>query len=1163
MKRKAWVLLLALALALPAWSQADPLSWLTKGDDRLASGDAAGALAAYQKALEGYQAEGDLVQQAYTLECMTEAFEKLGQPEKAREARQQALALYEKALAVDEKALEARRAAGDLDQQAYTLGHMAGILEKLGRPEKALEAWQEALALYRQTGDASGQAWVLSMQSYLYQNLGRLPQALEACRPLPDLYAGLGQAQEQALALQRLGDLNQKAGQAEEALGCYRQAAALYAKLGDVTGQSLALQAAATLLADSGHTDEALAMLATLARLAKDPADQASAYSQMGSVYEQAGRLPEAVQAYRQALALYRKAGNREGEAFTLEALAFAQERLGQGAQASRSQAEVPKAHLDILARCRQKQDREGEALALSSLVVDCLALGRWEDALARQGELLDLYRSLGRREDQARGLSTQGSILLGLGRFEESLRAEQQALSLARELKLAHLEADCLASMGMVYHVLGDYAEALRAYREALDLSRSPGAPATLEALLVLSTAAVYDELGRWEEAVGLLEEWAAREKDPDNLILALWRRGELFQRLKEPARARAALEQARVLARQALARFQATDRSRYGTTLWVLGFIEQALGRPGEARRAFQESLEIHRALGDNHMQAAILQQLAELAAGAGSLQESLGLYRQAASLYEQVKDRPSLGRALEGAAQVYRRLGRGAEALQAVGRSIDLLESQAAELRLGDLKAAFMSRESSRYALMIRLLFEAGQGPQAFAYSERGRARAFLDSLGNARVNLYRGVSPELVEREQQLIRRIDALRLEMARGGLEVGPLEQEMERLQAEHARLVREISLLSPDTASLRTVQVVPADQIRRALPADTVLVEFFVGPEGLYAWALRSDGLVARRLEGGEEEVLLEVAQVRRLLSEPGGRGQVPRPGGVLARLVAFLTEQGQGKNTLLLVPHGALHYLPFAALSDGRGQRLVESWSIEEAPSASVWYYLRQRPPQEPTAARPLVAFALGSALPQAGAAPAGRRSSLSPLPGTLEEVRGLARLFPQAETYVEQAYNRQQVFDRAGRGRLVHFATHGLLDSRAPAFSSLVTADGFLSVLDVFKLRLNSQVVVLSACETALGELSRGDELVSLSRAFLSAGSRTVVASLWKVSDEATAQLMQAFYRHLQGGDEPAYSLRAAQLELARGGWADPYYWAGFVLYGDGGGRSPASP
>ncbi|MCL5773529.1 MAG: CHAT domain-containing protein [Firmicutes bacterium] len=276
------------------------------------------------------------------------------------------------------------------------------------------------------------------------------------------------------------------------------------------------------------------------------------------------------------------------------------------------------------------------------------------------------------------------------------------------------------------------------------------------------------------------------------------------------------------------------------------------------------------------------------------------------------------------------------------------------------------------------------------------------------------------------------------------------------------------------------------------------------------------------------------------------------------------------KGKKKLIIVPHSVLHYLPFAMLVDSNGDYLVKNYQILTQPSASVYMLCLNK---KKSKGEKLEAYAIGDIAVSFGEkkenkkevslrgtivmSPELMREGLSPLPGTEDEVKEISKVYPDGKVLIGNKATIEQVKTSVGNGTLVHFATHGILDSRHPLFSGLVFYDGILTTSDIFSLNLKANMVVLSACNTAGGGISSGDEIVGISRAFMYAGTPTVVASLWSISDVSTVQLMKDFYRKLKQGESKAAALQEAQKYMMKSTeYSHPYYWAPFILIGDGG-------
>jgi CHAT domain-containing protein len=422
-----------------------------------------------------------------------------------------------------------------------------------------------------------------------------------------------------------------------------------------------------------------------------------------------------------------------------------------------------------------------------------------------------------------------------------------------------------------------------------------------------------------------------------------------------------------------------------------------------------------------------------------------------------------------------------------------------------------------------------------------------------------------------------------RLSPGRDAAEVERLQAELFELRDQQESLAGRIRQTSPRAASLHTPRPVHLAGARTVLDPGTVLLSYSVGEKNTLLFIVEGTGrpgagLTIRSLPVGREALRHDVERLRRSMQSPG------TPDGAFLARAARLYDQLLGPAEpalraaarLLICPDGPLHALPFAALRR-RGRYLAEWKPLHFAPSATAYSELRKM--LEAPAGRPrlsIAAFGGPTYPPGNGSGTAGdaevrsavrRGLKLDPLPSSRDEAVGVSGLFPGGQAFLGDQATEEQVKRIAPRARYLHFACHGLLDERMPLNSGLALSipehpaegqdNGILQAWEIFDtLRLDADLVTLSACDTALGKDMGGEGMLGLTRAFQFAGARSVLSSLWSVADESTATLMQSFYAHLQKGESKDEALRAAQLGLIRSQGrklAHPFYWAAFQLYG----------
>ena len=349
----------------------------------------------------------------------------------------------------------------------------------------------------------------------------------------------------------------------------------------------------------------------------------------------------------------------------------------------------------------------------------------------------------------------------------------------------------------------------------------------------------------------------------------------------------------------------------------------------------------------------------------------------------------------------------------------------------------------------------------------------------------------------------------------------------------------QELAQAAPELAALVSVSAIDTSALRALLPADETLVEYFYGGDELYTFVATRDGVSATRLDGGG--LAADVIALRRAIQQPSDSSWKEPARKLYLRLVAPVRER-LGTPNLVVVPHGALHYLPFNALNDG-DRLLVQSYAIRLLPAATVLKFLQAEPPEKPG-----TLLALGN--PDLG-------DKEYDLPFAQAEAEAVAKTMPHSRALVRRDASRAAFRKYASDFRFIHIASHGDFEPERPLDSSVLLApegtdDGRLTVSDLYSMRIGADLVTLSGCETGLGRIANGDDVVGLTRGFLYAGTRTIVASLWQVDDRATGDLMIAFYRSIANGLSKRDALRAAQLEQL-GKQRHPYFWAAFQLTG----------
>ncbi len=388
--------------------------------------------------------------------------------------------------------------------------------------------------------------------------------------------------------------------------------------------------------------------------------------------------------------------------------------------------------------------------------------------------------------------------------------------------------------------------------------------------------------------------------------------------------------------------------------------------------------------------------------------------------------------------------------------------------------------------------------------------------------------------LIEREQ--------LRPE-ERSITRIQKLEQEARQRENALTRALKDASVVEAGQAGFQTSFAVSLEEVREAIPRDTVLLEYFSIQDRYVACAVSREAIEVRPVTvHSRVRKLLQLLQFQlskfrldpkyvETFQDSMLESTISHLKGLHEELIAPIADLLQGQQ-LVILPHGLLHYVPFHALHDG-GNYLIDGFSVSYAPSASVYALCRSKAVNRS-----------GSSLIF------GIDDAQAPL--ILDEVRALSTMLPDAKLFTGSAAT-EEVLRREGKNsRILHIATHGYFRQDNPMFSSIRLGNSYLSLYDLHQLKLPVELVTLSGCATGLNVVTGGDELMGLVRGLLQAGAQSLVLSLWDVHDESTKQFMLNFYRSLQNAESKAIAMREAMLAV-REDWAHPYYWAPFLLIG----------
>lgn len=824
-----------------------------------------------------------------------------------------------------------------------------------------------------------------------------------------------------------------------------------------------------------------------------------------------------------------------------------------------------------------------------------------------------------------------EGKGFRATGKYEEAIQAFRQAVKISQAINHPEFEIKCNRLLSSVYWELSDYQTFFSLNRHNMDLLKK--AKNIKEEIRCLNNLGIYhlhyvidlnSALRYLHQAYILAKKRDLTEEvaDPSTNL------GILYSKLGNYDKALDYIQQALTIDRKInnVANI-AYDLINLGYTLRLSYVDDQNPLYLEKAKKNFEEALKISTKINLISIQIIALINLGTVYSISGFYDKAIGYYLNAEKLTSRINDPVNLGIIYNNLGINYAKTGNSQKSfeyfdkaiklasvsrtggflwetffeignnqkkqglfedgLKSYQRAVYLIEAIRSTITSEELRASYLGgdRRLEVYYSLIDLLVKSGKNlsgsdnlAEAFAYAERAKARAFLDSLETAEVEISHGKNQEFTLREKQLERELSQTYSKLLSAGLpeaEKKKTEALINNLEDQLDAIKREMRLKSPAYADLRYPKTLSLDEARKLLSdKETAFLEYSIGEESSYSFLITRKGIQASQIPG-KSDLRKKIIAYRKSLSDPENSN---------FDLGLELFENLIPKNispeikNIIIVPDDMLSILPFEALLINRNPKhwLIEKYAISYAPSISSLSVLMKRRQTGPSPNRAFLAFGdpvyrLNGARSKDGLDNAVMTfwgslgtSQLERLRYSGVEAAESARLFKAGnsdlflgEKATETAFKSLPLTNY----KIIHLAAHAVVDDKNPMRSSVILTadnnhaeDGLLQMREIFNLRLNADLVTLSACQTGLGQFIRGEGISSLSRAFFYAGSSSVCVSLWPVNDETTYQLMNRFYYYIRTGLPIKEALRKTKIEMIKSGvLAHPCYWAPFVVSG----------
>jgi CHAT domain-containing protein/Tfp pilus assembly protein PilF len=821
----------------------------------------------------------------------------------------------------------------------------------------------------------------------------------------------------------------------------------------------------------------------------------AESYSTLGIVEENALDYDHALAAFNASLAINEEIGedlNRGRELRRIGRIYYL--RLNQFQKAREVFVQAYELFKEI-----GQVDQQVESLLELGLVAE--KEGNFSQALEFHVRAQKLAEEAGFKSGLAKSLLYQANAHWFQGNYQQAFRHQRQSLALARELNDTLQQAFILNTLGLIHWTLNDPERALENLRQSLELAEASHS--------LLDVATAYNNIGlvhRKEKRYVKSIEFFSLALKKDEQLKSKWGQGY-------------------------------THRN--------LGMSLLRMGQLPAAETHLEKAVQLSREIGNRTNLVKAMLELGHLALERKQWEPAVILFRETLELSDRINVKEVSWRALRGEGLALIQLGKNELAIESYKKSVAVVDALRAAIKVEEFQNGFLTDKQDVYKELILLLLNSGKVKESFQFAERAKSRSFIDLLGNQKINLKNDVSRSLYEslnRQKQEIWKIEESLTAARSKGEEGITLAENLVKARNEYQDLLIDAKEQSPEISSFITVEAITLEALQALLDDSVAMVEYLVTENELVVWVITKTKIEVARVALSEKLLNRFIADYRERIQKLAPLDEQAQK--LYSLLIKPVESFIEGKRFLGIVPHGHLHYISFASLKDEQGY-LVEKHPLFFSPSASVMQFTFKEKARQN---KDIKVLALGN--PDLG-------DFNYDLPLAEMEANALKWDFPKVDILTREKATESWLEEHISQYQIIHIASHGEFDPVNPLFSSLkltrsATADGNFEVNEVFGLEINADIVTLSACQTGLGDIVGGDELVGLNRAFIYAGTKSILSSLWRVSDISTAVLIKHFYRNY-GHENKAESLRKAQM-LVKRLYPHPSYWAGFNLAGD---------
>lgn len=1029
-------------------------------------------------------------------------------PKVIREMAKKGLAEREK-IFID-MAIFAAEQKGDEENLADVYIDLGKYLYFTGKYKDARDIYMKALSLYEEFNDQPGQGKAYSGLGDVYFKFGENPESLEMYNKALTYLTGINDLSGEGDVYWGMGNVYFYTGKLDDSMKSYKKALGLYKKNKDWPGLGKVYRTMGDYYAGIADVKKSFKLYKKALKFSKkagDSLEQGHAYRGIGGHYVRMNNIAKAIQSYEKALGLFKEAKSPMHQGNLYWSLGNIYRDDGNYKEA----LEIFHKALDFFLEI---EDPRGLGNTYWCMAVISKANGAYGKALELYEKTLALFEKIGDPRGMGNTYCSMGELFLRMGYSEKAVEMFRKALPLYIKTGNIFEQAKVYQHMGDFYFKISDEEKALKMYNKALNLFKKKD--------VSLGLGNVYTRIG------------------------------DLFLSKKNHSKALEMYSKASY---------------KYGASGIMHGVGNTYLAR------------------GETYFQL-------------NNDAKALSMYEKALDIFKKIGVIESEAAALYGKAEIFKKLAQEKEALKLYEDAISRLERVRSQIYFSEMKKYYLEKVINKYENAVLFMLENHFDYKAFYYTEAMKARAFLDQLAEGLVKLEKGIEPGLKREQDILVNRLSILNSQLLNETRGTGEktkfdsLKKELKKVEEKLDNIKREIRIKNPLYASVRYPQPVTVSQLqKKVLRKNEVILEYFVSARDVYCFFIGTNNFMVKKLEMPKNVLENKVKTFRERMENYQSPDRIIRKEmqqlacQLYESLVGPFVVSLNGNQTIIIIPDGILALLPFEALEVRQGKDihfLAEQYRIKYIQSASILNILRTHYKQ--AAQCGFIGFgdpvyddkSEAKAAHKMAAADSHRvklfreqlerdGSSLTRLEQSGKEVTEIGEIFKAGKNKIKtllgsEAREEAAKYDRLINYDFIHFSAHSILDD---AFQAIVLSqipgtpeDGFLTIEEIMNSRYDARLVVLSACNTGMGKIERGEGVRGLTRAVMYAGSPAVLVSLLRVDDLGTKELMIRFYRNLIDNKQTVEeALRNAKIDMIKNkDHSHPYFWAPFILYGE---------